>query len=270
MKIKLIRKRCAVLLSVLLCSGMITGCSGNSDSSSADSSGFHNSSNVSGITESRSIEDGTQTQDSNRTEESSNEEPEDPGYTLGTIVESGECGPDVTFELDESGLLVISGSGDMDIEDYNDCPWKVQRENIKTVIIKNGVTSIGKKAFKDCTSLTAVTIPDSVTSIGEEAFYYTKWWDSQPDGLVYAGKVVLGYKGNTPGKIVLKDGTKGIADGAFSNCTVLTDVTIPDSVTSIGGGAFEYCTSLTAISGKSGSYAGTYAKEHGIKFIISN
>ena len=111
------------------------------------------------------------------------------------------------------------------------------------------VTSIGDEAFYDCSGLTIVTIPNSVTSIGGEAFSGTAWYNNQPDGLVYAGLVAYQYKGTMPSgtSIVLKEGTKGIADWAFGGCSGLTNLTIPNSVTSIGDNAFYGCYGLTRI-----------------------
>ena len=121
---------------------------------------------------------------------------------------------------------------------------------LTSVTIGNGVTSIGWDAFSYCTGLTSVTIPDSVTSIGGEAFYNTAWYNNQPDGLIYAGKVAYKYKGTMPAntKIEIKEGTKGIAGSAFEDCTGLKSITIPDSVTSIGEYAFYGCTGLTSVT----------------------
>ena len=190
-----------------------------------------------------------------------------------TVVESGSCGAEgnnVVYTLDSEGTLIISGSGNMENYAWNGSPF-YEDSNIKQVIIKDGVTSIGGSAFEDCTGLTSITIPDSVTSIGGwafeyctgltsimipdsvtsigyDAFYNTAWYNNQPNGLVYAGKVVYEYKGEMPENtsIQLKNGTVSISDFAFGYCSGLTSITIPDSVKSIGEDAFWGCTSLTS------------------------
>ena len=121
--------------------------------------------------------------------------------------------------------------------------------NLKSVSIPNGVNNIEEFAFSGCTNLNNITIPVSVTSIGYSAFDDTAWYDNQPYGLVYAGKVAYKYKGEMPEntEIILKDGTIGIADSAFSDCSNLIDIKISNSVTNIGDDAFSYCTNLTNI-----------------------
>ena len=119
--------------------------------------------------------------------------------------------------------------------------------SLKSVTVTGGNILYG--AFYNCTRLTSVTIGNSVTSIGSSAFEGTAWYNNQPDGLVYAGKVAYKYKGTMPENtsITIKDGTLGIAGDAFSGCKGLTSITIPDSVTSIGYSAFSGCTGLTSI-----------------------
>ena len=63
--------------------------------------------------------------------------------------------------------------------------------SLTSIEIPNSVTSLGSSAFAYCRGLTSVTIPNSVTSIGAKAFYGTAWYDNQPNGLVYAGKVSM-------------------------------------------------------------------------------
>ena len=121
---------------------------------------------------------------------------------------------------------------------------------LTSITIPDSVTSIGNQAFRDCTGLTSITIPASVKIIGDQAFYDTAWYKNQPNGLVYAGKVAYKYKGLTSSNIsiTLREGTLGIADSAFKDCSGLINVTIPDSVTSVGRSAFRDCTGLTSIT----------------------
>ena len=94
------------------------------------------------------------------------------------------------------------------------------------VVIPEGVTSIGSKAFSKCRDLKSVTIPEGVTSIGNDAFYK-------------CGKLT---------SVTIPDSVTSIGDEAFYECSSLTNVTIPGSVTSIGERAFEGCSSLTSVT----------------------
>ncbi|MBR4368229.1 MAG: leucine-rich repeat domain-containing protein [Prevotella sp.] len=120
---------------------------------------------------------------------------------------------------------------------------------LTSITIPNSVKGIGFRAFANCKNLSSITLPDSVTSIGQEVFEGTKWFDKQPDGLVYLNHFAYKYKGtmapNT--SVVLKEGTLHIADHAFGKCSGLTSITIPNSVLSIGRFTFEACSGLTSL-----------------------
>jgi hypothetical protein len=114
--------------------------------------------------------------------------------------------------------LTIEGTGTL-----NKGTWG---NNIKVVVIKDGVTSIGGWAFYECRGLTSVTIPASVTSIGESAFCYCYGLTS----------------------VTIPASVTSIGNAAFSYCYGLTSVTFPESLTSISTGAFYGCSGLTSIN----------------------
>ena len=163
-----------------------------------------------------------------------------PAYQLGTVVDEGtvtaENGNKLTWTLDENGLLLISGVGDM--EDFypfiggkhydpstgglvNDSkpayPWLKYLNSIRTVLIEPGLSSIGDNAFSNAASLIRVQIPETVTRIGTAAFSNCRLES-----------------------VTIPDGVTSIGEYAFSNCRSLTSISISDSVTSIGEWAFTY------------------------------
>ena len=132
------------------------------------------------------------------------------------VVESGTCGQNLTWTLDENGLLTIRGKGRMyDYEDRG--PW--YNENIEAdvekVVISSGVTSIGNNAFASG-SIESVEIPQTVTSIGEYAFYDNYWLFT----------------------VSIPKGVTLIGEGAFCDCDNLITVNLPGTLASIGDSAF--------------------------------
>ena len=163
-----------------------------------------------------------------------------------STVASGECGiggTNVTWTLDDAGLLTISGSGYMDIySSASSVPWYSYRSQITSAVIGSGVASIGRHAFYGYSGLTSVTIPDSVKSIEYCAFY--------------------GCRGLT--SVTIPDSVTSIDTSTFYGCSSLTSVTIPNSVTSIGSGAFANCSGLTNINVDENN--SEYVSENGVLF----
>ena len=167
---------------------------------------------------------------------------------------SGKCGAtgdgsDVTWQLTEN-TLTIRGSGAM--EDYSTSysrPWNSFCDQITSVVIFPGVTSIGECAFKGFSKLIHVDIANSVISIGSQAFSYcSSLTDIKiPQSVTYIGGVVFNDCTNLS-SITLSNNITSIGSYAFNNCTNLTSITIPGSVTFIGHCAFKDCTTLTSIT----------------------
>ena len=122
--------------------------------------------------------------------------------------------------------------------------------NLTSITIPESVTEIGDRAFENCTNLLGLQIPANIEKIGDDAFDDTAWYNNQPDGLLYIGKVLYAYKGDKTKAtdVEIKEGTKAISNDVFSDCVNLKNVVIPDSVNSIGSSVFENCTSLESIT----------------------
>ena len=155
----------------------------------------------------------------------------------------------ISWQL-KNGTLTISGNGAMDNYSYDsNNDWHSRKAEITSVIIEDGVTSIGDWAFSYCSSLTSVTIPDSVTSIGDRAFYGCSSLTSItiPDSVTSIGDLAFSDCSSLT-SISIPDSVTSIGNYAFFGCSSLTSITIPDSVTSIGDSAFSGCSSLTSIT----------------------
>ena len=142
---------------------------------------------------------------------------------------SGKCGDNVSWSL-SGGVLTISGSGAMYDTYYGYSSEKYSpfygRSGIKSVVIKQGVTTIGKHMFEYCKSITSVSIPSSVIQIGEYAFAHCE----------------------SLKKLTLPDSVTNMDVHAFDHCISLESVTISNGLTKLNGDVFGYCNSLKSVS----------------------
>ena len=120
---------------------------------------------------------------------------------------------------------------------------------LSSIVIPEGVTTIEGNAFSGCTDLLSIEFPNTLEYIGSMAFNNTKWYENQPDGVVYIGKIAYNYKGAMPENTSIKiaEGTIGISPSAFRSFGNLVEVDIPESVVSIGSSCFNGCSGLTKV-----------------------
>lgn len=160
---------------------------------------------------------------------------------------SGISEDGLAWVLDDEGTITISGTGAMKEYYYDDAPWKPYIGQIKKVVIADGVTSLGFKAFDGCEGLLEFTLAPSVSAIGQYAFR----------GCTGLTEVILpdtvtsidhfAFAGCTSLKKVRIGGSTVLGQSLFRDCTALTDATIAEGVESIGSYMFFGCTALENI-----------------------
>ena len=133
-----------------------------------------------------------------------------------TIVDSGNYGENISWQLDSDGTLVVRGKGDMDdVGPVKNTPWVKERDLIKKVVISNGITRVGDQNFNTCKNLVSVTLPDTLKTIGFVAF-------SECSALT---------------SIVIPASVTVVEHEAFKSCSN-AEITISSPATKIEGGAF--------------------------------
>ncbi|MBR5203503.1 MAG: leucine-rich repeat domain-containing protein, partial [Clostridia bacterium] len=154
------------------------------------------------------------------------------------LITSGTYGDNVTWTFDEStGTLTFSGTGAMQHATSHGVPWNGHIDSIESVIISEGVTTIGDKVFYNHKNIKNVSIADSVTAIDDEAFFNCT-------GLT---------------DVVIGKGVTMIGEFAFEDCSNLKTVTIYNAVEEICRYAFNGCSKLTDVY-----YFGTEAEWNAI------
>ncbi len=184
---------------------------------------------------------------------------------------TGTCGDNLTWTLDENGVMTISGTGAMDeYGDYYDSetqiPWCEYRDSIKSLVIEEGVTSVGESAFSYCTALESVTVPKTLTSFGWDAFLESNnirkvyisdltAWCSIAFGCgagIGCGNPLhsgadLYLNGKLLTNLAIPDDVKNYMSFTFYGCTSIESAIIPEGVKQIGSSLFQGCKNLSYV-----------------------
>ena len=147
-------------------------------------------------------------------------------------VAGGQCGDDLTWTLDSSGTLTISGTGPMYGYSLFKNPWcdsALRSSGISTrvvnAVVSSGVTALGERALADCGSMVSVSLPETLLTVGESCFMSSDALRS----------------------ITIPNSVRSIGLGAFTACKNLSRVTLGRGLQRIGGQAFRECSSLSSI-----------------------
>lgn len=165
------------------------------------------------------------------------------------VAYSGTCGKNLTYSFD-SGVLTISGTGEMSESSYPNYSPFDNDKYIESVVVEEGVTSICTRAFYGCENLISISLPSTIEQIDGQAFGNTAYYNTESNwdnGVLYIGNHLIEAKEDLSGSYSVKDGTITIAYMAFENCASLTGINLPNSVKSIGSYAFDKCTELSSM-----------------------
>lgn len=182
-----------------------------------------------------------------------------------TTVQTGKCGENATYDLDSKGKLWIKGSGAVtDITAFK------ENNQIRTVVVEEGITDIAPYAFSRCDSLVSVTLPDSMTAIREAMFIKCDnlsevtlpkklkvIGDNAFSGCMNLTSLTLpdtltdicveAFSGVGITKFNLPQGVQRIGEGAFTS-DIFTEIQLPETITDLGARAFQYCEKLKKIT----------------------
>lgn len=196
-------------------------------------------------------------------------------FSASALEQNGKCGENVYWSFnEESGELIISGTGDMyDYSSYAFVSPFYKEYAIKSVTVQQGVTSVGKAAFYECTAISSInvgedvirigdtaffgcdalgdiTLTESIRKIGWGAFYGTAYYDNAEnwdEEVLYIGNYAIRAKDSISNQCSVKEGTLCIADYCFSDCVSMKSINFPEGLLSIGSFAFRNCKKLNNV-----------------------
>ena len=139
------------------------------------------------------------------------------------VAASGKIREGLEWVLDgDTGILTVAGTGAIPSYRYSTAPWYPYRESVRGIVVTEGITEVGERAFYWCTNCTSVTLPESLIAIREYGFNNLRALQS----------------------ITLPSNLKILEFCAFSECAALQSITLPDSVTTVGSSVFSNCPNL--------------------------
>lgn len=152
------------------------------------------------------------------------------------------CGANLMWSYAD-GTITIRGRGEMlNYAEGHEAPWHdICRWNVYSVVIEEGVKTIGSRAFYECEYLKSVTMPHSLKTIGSEAFSACHSLSEViiPEGVTSIRDKAFSSSGLT--SLTIAPTVVSIGNKAFFECGGLTTITIPRSVQTIGASAFADC-----------------------------
>ena len=170
---------------------------------------------------------------------------------LNPALQIGDCGENVKWRYNSTTkALTIFGSGNMD--DYrssSQSPWYDISEEILTVKVEKGVTSVGSSAFEDCYNLQKVELCDGIISLGDSAFCYCENLTNItiPNSMVSIGNNVFRDCGSLA-NVKISENVESIGSSAFYGCIKLAKIELPSNLSSIENHTFHNCTNLISVS----------------------
>lgn len=195
--------------------------------------------------------------------------------TAGEILATGQCGENIYYVLYDNGKLLLRGTGATYDYTSHDSVFD-QNDQIKEIVLSNGITGLGDRLFYHCANAETVSLPATLTSIGDSAFAQEDAVINDTAGLTSVtipqavtaiqsfafqhtaiAEVTVPANVKTWGKYVFSDCTKlktariacdSIGSFAFTRCTALSNLTISANCKTFGQNMLTYCESLTAIT----------------------